>query len=93
MPMLLGTATHHIASLRKGRAADWVEEPKELAGWYDGEIGRIVAGLNGRFPAHLDLEGQGRFAIGYYHQRYRPKDDEPAAAAAADAIDTPADEY
>jgi len=31
-------------------------------------IGQIVDGIND-FPAHLNLEDQGRFAIGYYHQR------------------------
>ncbi|MHB9020111.1 MAG: type I-C CRISPR-associated protein Cas8c/Csd1 [Minisyncoccota bacterium] len=30
-------------------------------------IGEIVSGI-GDFPAHLKLEDQGRFAIGYYHQ-------------------------
>jgi len=31
------------------------------------------------FPAHLDLHEQGRFAIGYYHQRqafFQSKDNE-----------------
>jgi len=31
-------------------------------------IDEIVSGLQD-FPAHLNLEDQGRFAVGYYHQR------------------------
>jgi len=31
-------------------------------------IDQIVSGLQD-FPAHLNLEDQGRFAVGYYHQR------------------------
>jgi CRISPR-associated protein Csd1 len=31
-------------------------------------IGEIMAGL-GDFPVHLSMQEQGRFAIGYYHQR------------------------
>jgi ABC-type dipeptide/oligopeptide/nickel transport system ATPase component len=35
------------------------------------QIGEIVSKLdaNGAFPAHLNLQEQGRFAVGYYHQR------------------------
>ena len=34
-------------------------------------IGEIVGDLNGNvgFPAHLSIDDQGRFAIGYYHQK------------------------
>ena len=31
-------------------------------------MAQIIDGLED-FPAHLDLADQGRFAIGYYHQR------------------------
>lgn len=31
-------------------------------------IGEIIGGIQ-EFPAHLNLEDQGRFAIGYYHQK------------------------
>jgi CRISPR-associated protein Csd1 len=31
-------------------------------------VQQIMAGLN-EMPSHLVLEGQGLFAIGYYHQR------------------------
>jgi CRISPR-associated protein Csd1 len=36
----------------------------------DREIGMIVQRLvGGKFPGRLSLEDQGRFAIGFYHQR------------------------
>jgi len=33
---------------------------------------RFIGGIVGKiddFPSHLDLHEQGRFAVGYYHQR------------------------
>lgn len=35
-------------------------------------IGEIVDGLPTSLPSHLSLSDQGRFAIGYYHQRMNP---------------------
>jgi CRISPR-associated protein Csd1 len=32
-------------------------------------IGGILVAVD-QFPAHLNLSDQGRFAIGYYHQRH-----------------------
>ena len=54
---LMRLKNHHLAKLSKGRA---VNLEKLLA--------EIVAGIND-FPVHLSLQDQGRFAIGYYHQR------------------------
>lgn len=53
-PMLLRLAQHHI------QKADKI--------WHDKLIGEIMDGLSD-FPAHLTLDDQGMFAIGYYHQR------------------------
>ena len=36
--------------------------------WYERKMGEIIDGI-GDCPAHLSLEDQCRFAIGYYHQR------------------------
>lgn len=71
-PMLLRNSNHHLAVLRKG------DKPR-LGGWFEGEIGQILGGLDSGFPRSLRIEDQGRFAIGYYHQRYSGK-----AAASAD---------
>jgi CRISPR-associated protein Csd1 len=37
-----------------------------------GDIGEVLDGVE-LFPAHLSLEEQGLFALGYYHQRYSRK--------------------
>lgn len=57
-PHLLKLKNHHISKL----------ENKGLAINLEKKIGEIMAGLND-FPPHLSLPDQGRFAIGYYHQR------------------------
>lgn len=50
---------HHLQKLPEGLK---VLRKKTLCQIVDGVDGRIA------FPAHLSLEDQGRFAIGYYHQ-------------------------
>ena len=61
---LLRLNTHHMTSLRKEKPGLFVERDKLV-----GEI--INEGMDGTlgFPSLLDLQDQGRFAIGYYHQR------------------------
>jgi len=55
---LLKLKNHHLAKLdNKGEAIN-----------YEKLLGQIMDGI-ADFPAHLDLQNQGRFAIGYYHQR------------------------
>lgn len=56
-PTLLKLKNHHIAKLTKGEAVN----QEKL-------IGAIMESIN-EFPAQLNLQDQGRFAIGYYHQR------------------------
>jgi len=66
-PLLLKLKNHHLSKL----------DNRGLADWYEKEIGEIIDGVPSRFPAHLSLDDQGRFAIGYYHQRqdfYRKKE-------------------
>lgn len=81
-PMILRTTTHHIANLRKGKGADWVKNPKASAVWFDKEISQIISGFDLDFPKSLDVKGQGRFAIGYYQQRFTK-----AADASGDVAD------
>lgn len=57
-PQLLKLKNHHISKLNNKGMAIYLEK----------QIGEIMDGL-GDFPAHLSLADQGRFAIGYYHQR------------------------
>ncbi|MFZ1547527.1 MAG: type I-C CRISPR-associated protein Cas8c/Csd1 [Candidatus Nitrotoga sp.] len=56
-PTLLKLKNHHIAKLSKGEA---VNQEKLISAIIDGVT---------EFPAQLSLQDQGRFAIGYYHQR------------------------
>jgi CRISPR-associated protein Csd1 len=54
-PVLLKLAQHHIAKSDWGfKSNQWIEE--------------VVSGID-EFPAYLNLEDQGMFMIGYYHQR------------------------
>lgn len=58
-PLLMRMKNHHLAKIEhKGRAVN-----------LEKMIGQIVSNIN-EFPRHLDLADQGRFAIGYYHQRH-----------------------
>ncbi|MGH7069069.1 MAG: type I-C CRISPR-associated protein Cas8c/Csd1 [Acetobacteraceae bacterium] len=57
-PLLRGLRHHVADALKQGRG-----------GWIDGKIGEIMAKLQPELPRTLRLEDQGRFAIGYYHER------------------------
>ena len=59
-PVLLRTAQNHLGKLRKDKGG--------LATYLEKDIGQIVDTLPPSFPRSLDIEAQGRFAIGYYHQ-------------------------
>jgi len=57
-PHLLKLKNHHISKL----------ENKGMAVNLEKLMGEIIDGVQD-FPSHLDLADQGRFAVGYYHQR------------------------
>ena len=54
---LLRLKNHHVGKLNAGRAV----QMERL-------LGEILGGIDD-FPRHLTLPEQGRFALGYYHQR------------------------
>ncbi len=57
-PTLIKLSKHHLSKLdNRGREVNFER-------W----LGEILDAIDD-FPAHLSLEDQGRFAIGYYHQR------------------------
>lgn len=56
-PYLLKLKNHHVNKLAAGQVI-----------WLESLIGQILEAVT-QFPAHLNLDDQGRFAIGYYHQR------------------------
>jgi CRISPR-associated protein Csd1 len=67
-PMLVRNAMNHLAKIRKDDLSK-----KHLASFFDWQIRDIENGMPTSWPRNLNLQDQGRFAIGYYHQRYTPK--------------------
>jgi CRISPR-associated protein Csd1 len=79
-PLLLRGAQNHLARLRKDGKGGWIER----------EIENILDRLTLDLPRSLPLAEQGRFAIGYYHQRkeqFKGRPEEAAAIEAAEADD------
>ena len=70
-PSLLNLAQHHIAKVDSAK--------DDLASkYYDADISKLLWNLDNEFPAVLNLEEQGLFILGYYHQReyyYMKKED------------------
>lgn len=58
-PLLLRGTQNHLGKLRKDGKGGWIER----------EIETVVDRLGPNLPRSLALADQGRFAIGYYHQR------------------------
>ncbi len=56
-PTLMRLKNHHLVKLNRGRKTNLEILIGEIMGHFD------------EFPAHLNLHEQGKFAIGYYHQR------------------------
>lgn len=64
-PVLVKNATHHLSLMRK--------EGGGLGYWFDARMGEIWSGLGPDLPLSLNLEDQGRFVAGYYHERFDRK--------------------
>lgn len=62
-PVLIRNSNHHLANLRKAAKGG-------LAYTFEKEMGGILDGIGATFPRNLGIEDQGRFAIGYYHERF-----------------------
>lgn len=58
-PLLIRGMQNHLAKLRKEGKGGWVER----------EMDEIIGALSPEWPRSLPLTEQGRFAVGYYHQR------------------------
>lgn len=65
-PRLLATARHHLSAIRRNGKGG-------LAHVIDAEIGDISARIGSEFPRVLNVADQGRFALGFYHQRNHRK--------------------
>jgi CRISPR-associated protein Csd1 len=79
-PLLVKGAMHHLSAAQKGGAS------KGIAFWLEGEIGQIWAGLQPELPRTLRLEDQGRFHVGYFHQRFAKADSGGTKNPAADEL-------
>lgn len=67
-PSLMRNAMNHLAKIRKDE-----QEKRYLASFFDWQIKAIQDGMPTYWPRNLNLQEQGRFAIGYYQQRYTRK--------------------
>lgn len=74
-PLLLRMNVHH-QSKAEG-------ESKGLAGYFAKQLSEVMDKLPSEFPATLNLQRQGTFALGYFHQMNRRKTTENDATAAA----------
>ena len=63
-PRLLSGSKHHLSKIRKDASG--------LAHHFESKLGQIMVLLPTEFPRHFSIEEQGRFAIGYYQQKFTP---------------------
>ena len=69
-PLLRGLHNHVSDARRRGRG-----------GWIEPKVAEIISKIPADLPKTLRLEDQGRFAVGYYHERAtRPAKTETVAA-------------
>jgi CRISPR-associated protein Csd1 len=80
-PLLIRNANHHLAGIRKARGGG-------LAYALEKEMGQILDGFGTTLPRNLRIEDQGRFAIGYYHERFGREAGLPDDETPPDATDT-----
>jgi len=74
-PLLLRMNVHH-QSKAEGKS-------KGLAGYFANQLSEVMDKLPPEFPGTLNLQRQGTFALGYFHQMNRRKTTEIDATAAA----------
>ncbi|MDP3837512.1 MAG: type I-C CRISPR-associated protein Cas8c/Csd1, partial [Methylococcales bacterium] len=71
-PSLMNNAKNHLSKIRK---TDSYGKTKKISGEVlanilDWQVEQIIDGIGTSYPKNVSLEDQGRFAIGYYHQRF-----------------------
>lgn len=79
-PLLLRGVQNHLGKLRKSGKGGWIER----------EIEDILDKLSLDLPRALPLAEQGRFAVGYYHQRkdqFKARPEAEAELAAAESTE------
>ena len=60
-PRLITGSKYHLARIRKDNPGKTVN--------LDRDLGTIIEKLNSSFPRRMNIEEQGRFTLGYHHQR------------------------
>ncbi|MEH8091998.1 type I-C CRISPR-associated protein Cas8c/Csd1 [Gallibacterium anatis] len=60
-PRLIAGSKYHLARIRKDNPGKAVN--------LDRDLGTIIEKLNSSFPRRMNIEEQGRFTLGYHHQR------------------------
>jgi CRISPR-associated protein Csd1 len=83
-PLLLRGVQDHLSKIRKTKPG--------LAVKYEKAMAEVADGLTSAFPPALDMESQGRFALGYYHQRNALYAKRVEGEAALEDIQTASDE-
>lgn len=77
-PLLLRNSAHHLSRMRKSGSGGWATTIEKA-------VQQIYAGLGPELPRSFNLDSQGLFMAGYYHQseHRRPKrqDDAPGEEA------------
>lgn len=63
-PMIVDRAQKYLRKLK-------AKNKEGLARYYSGMMDEIIGNFGESYPAHLSLEDQGIFQIGYYHQKQR----------------------
>lgn len=77
-PVLIRGAQNHLGKLRKDGKGGWIER----------EIEEISDHIGTEYPRSLRLEAQGRFFLGYYHQRRAQSTKPGTTPDPGDATDT-----
>ena len=76
-PLLIKHSNFHLSAIRKD------PKNKGLDRWFESRIGEIMSVMPPGFPKSFPIDAQGRFAIGYYHEKFTPRGKEPATAVLA----------
>lgn len=76
-PTLIKLANAHLRRMQRDSPAAYVR--------LDRQLNDILWKLDGSFPKMFDAEAQGRFALGFYHQRAQRQHDIDAARAKREA--------
>ncbi|MCE8030338.1 type I-C CRISPR-associated protein Cas8c/Csd1 [Halomonas daqingensis] len=76
-PMLTRGVVHHFSRIRK-------DKRENVAYAIEKKMGEIMKKLPAEFPKHLSIQEQGKFAIGYYQQKWTRQQENADEASPGD---------